>query len=104
MGNYFLFEHPKSATSWKLKNVEEFMAKNWVIEVIAKMCQFGMRTTYKGEEGLVSKPRFWTNVQEVAKSDARKNAGPGSIWPYGEPEPEKHNGIHQDCAKQWLTE
>ena len=68
MGNYFLFEHPKSASSWKLKEVEALMKKQGVIEVIANMCQFGMTTKYKGEEGLVSKPtRFLTNSPEVAK-------------------------------------
>ena len=38
LGNYFLFEHPKSATSWKLNEITEFMKKQGVLEVVANMC------------------------------------------------------------------
>ena len=48
------------------------MDQDGVIEVITNMCQFGMKTTYRGEEGLASKPtRFLTSSPEVAKRLAK---------------------------------
>ena len=38
MGNHFLYEHPSTATSWKLDSMKEFMTKTGVIEVLANMC------------------------------------------------------------------
>lgn len=48
--------------------IRSSMNKQGVLEVIANMCQFNMKTRCKGEEGLVSKPtRFLTDSPEVAK-------------------------------------
>ena len=109
MGNFFLFEYPKRATSWKLNEVETFMKKPGVIEAIAKMCQFQIKTRCKGEEGLVSKPtRFLTNSPEVAKRLNRrifqKNVVPKSTRPSRVREPERRKGIPQHYAAQWLME
>ena len=68
MGNHFLYEHPRTATSWKLEKMKEFMTKPGVLEVVANMCRFGMKTKYQGEEGKVLKPtRFLTSSPECAK-------------------------------------
>ena len=55
MGNHFIYEHPRTATSWQLPEMKEFMKKTGVIEVLANMCRFGMTTKHQGEEGKVSK-------------------------------------------------
>ena len=71
-GRHFLYEHPRRATSWKLEAVQRFKDKPGVIEVLANMCKFNMKTEVKGEEGLVSKPtRFLTSSPEVAKRLAK---------------------------------
>ena len=52
------------------------------------MCQFGMKTAYRGEEGLVSKAtRFLTSAPEVAKRlarvcspDCRQNNKHIAVW------------------------
>ena len=68
MVNIFLYEHPRTAISWKLKEMQEFIKKTGVIEVSANMCRFGMKTHYRGEEGKVSKPtRCLTSSPECAK-------------------------------------
>ena len=72
MGNHFLYEHPRTATSWQLPEMEEFMNKTGVIEVLANMCRFGMTTKYQGEEGKVTKAtRFMTSSPECAKRFGR---------------------------------
>ena len=68
MGNHFIYEHPRTATSWPLPEVIEFMKKTGVIEVPANMCRFGMTTKHHGEMGKVSKATmFLTSSPECAK-------------------------------------
>ena len=64
----YLFEHPRTATSWKLPRIRRMMKRPDTIEVLSNMCRFGMATERKGEEGLVSKAtRFLPDSPEVAK-------------------------------------
>ena len=66
-GRYYLHEHPRSATSWKLKSMGRFEYYADTIYVDANMCQFGMVTNLKGEKGLVQKATtFMTNSFEIA--------------------------------------
>ena len=67
-GRYDLYEHPRTASSWKLPTVRSIMCQADCIEINANMCRFGMITVYKGETGLVSKAtKFLTNSTEIAK-------------------------------------
>ena len=66
-GRYYLHEHPRTATSWKLRSVGRFEKYADTIYIDANMCQFGMVTSYKGEQGLVEKATtFMTNSMEIA--------------------------------------
>ena len=66
-GWYYLHEHPRTATSWKLRSVGRFEKYADTIYIDANMCQFGMVTSYKGEQGLVEKATtFMTNSMEIA--------------------------------------
>ena len=47
MGNHFIYEHPRTATSWQLPEMKEFMGKTGVLEVLANMCRFGMTTKWR---------------------------------------------------------
>ena len=40
-GRYFLHEHPRHATSWRLRNMEDSMAMGGVVLVEGDQCQFG---------------------------------------------------------------
>ena len=52
-GRYYLHEHPRTATSWKLKSMGRFEYYADIMYVDTNMCQFGMVTNHKGEKGLV---------------------------------------------------
>ena len=65
---YFLFEHPKTVTSWKMAKVERVWRTNGAATVWTDICAFGM--LYKDEIGigLVKKPiSMMTNSPEVAR-------------------------------------
>ena len=63
LGGGFVFEHPQSASSWrKIPKLRKLWGAEGVFEVIAHMCQFGMKATDALGEGPVLKPtRFLTN-------------------------------------------
>ena len=66
-GRYYLHEHPRSATSWKLRSMGRFKHYADTIYIDSNMCRFGMVTNHKGEKGLVQKATtFMTNSFEVA--------------------------------------
>ena len=68
-GRSFVFEHPQSATSWKLAKVVEMMLKAGVEEAIFDMCQFGMVATDSlGEAPVHKTTRVMTNDPGIAKS------------------------------------
>ena len=69
---YFLFEHPKTATSWKMIEVERVSHMNGVDIVQTDMCEFGMLSKDENGVGLVKKPTYMmTNSPEVAKRIGR---------------------------------
>ncbi len=58
---YFCFEHPASATSWKLPEMV-------VMRVVGHMCVHGMKSKDEQGEGLVLKPIGWaTNSPYIAR-------------------------------------
>ncbi len=70
---YFLFEHPKTATSWKMAEVERVSRMDGVGVVTTHMCAFGMLS--KDEDGveLVKKPTsMMTNSPEVGRRLAKR--------------------------------
>ena len=78
-GLYFVFEHPRSASSWKLPEMERFVAEyggvdnlvagGRVLEAVADQCAFGL--TAKDDDGQVRpvlKPtRFLTNSVAIQR-------------------------------------
>ena len=72
-GRYFLFEHPRSATSWKMPEVEKVAGMDGVEKVRTDMCRFGMQSKDEQGIGLVKKSTtMMTNSPEVAKRLAKK--------------------------------
>ena len=66
-GRYFVHEQPASASSWNLYCTREVGRMRGVVTVRADMCQFGLKTAYKGHEGYAMKPtRFMTNSPLMA--------------------------------------
>ncbi len=67
-GLYFLFEHPRNASSWKTSSVIEMARKCGTYTVRGDMCQFGLTHEERGVSEPVMKPtRFMTNSREIAK-------------------------------------
>ena len=67
-GRYFLHEHPRWATSWKMPEMRNLMQQEGVFVVHADMCRFGLTTTSKHGRGPVKKPTtFVTNSQCLAE-------------------------------------
>ena len=65
-GMYFLHEHPHSATSWKMPEVEEIMGLDGVELTKGDMCAFGMYQDTDEGRKLVLKPAgFMTNANEI---------------------------------------
>ena len=66
-GRYYLHEHPRTATSWKLQSMGRFEKYADTMYIDSNMCRFGMVTNHKGEQGLVQKATtFMTNAPEIA--------------------------------------
>ena len=75
---YFLFEHPKTATSWKMAEVQRVSKMDGVEIVRTGMCAFGMLSKDEAGVGLVKKPTsMMTNSPEVGRRLAKMlcNAG-----------------------------
>ena len=76
-GRYFIFEHPRDATSWQIKEMKVFIegvggidkltANGKVLEAVADQCVYGLQARGSdGEVGSVLKPtRFITNSVAV---------------------------------------
>ena len=75
-GRYFLHEHPASASSWELHEVQELMQDPNVFQVVAHMCALGMTTKMPSDpqkEVPVLKPtRFLTNSWTVLEALDRR--------------------------------
>ena len=59
-GRFFLHEHPATATSWSLPQIQELERHPRVQTVVGDMCRWGMTVATRGEEEehhkLVKKP------------------------------------------------
>ena len=65
-GRYILHEHPLSATSWHLQEMQEFMSRWDLQRFSCHMCRVGMVGTPSESSGLVKKPTgFLTNAEYI---------------------------------------
>ena len=73
-GRIFLHEHPLTATSWKLKEVDKLMHDQRVYACTADQCMYGLTTTSRGSKSAKAKKptRFLTNGAELAKELRRR--------------------------------
>ena len=72
-GRYFAYEHPKTATSWKMAEVVKVANMDRVQVVKLDMCRFGMMSSDGDGPGLVLKPTcIMTNCPEIAKRVDRR--------------------------------
>ena len=78
-GRFFLHEHPASASSWKLPEMQALMSDLNISKINTHMCRFGMTSHIhgrKGEHGPVKKPTgFATSSPCIAKRLALKCQG-----------------------------
>ena len=81
-GRYFLHEHPRYATSWQVKSMEELMRIPGVERTDGDQCQFGaevMAGPLKGEP--IKKPTgFLSNSPGVLRSLERRCTGGAGSW------------------------
>ena len=76
-GAYFLHEHPAGATSWKLPEVLEVLAREGVRRIVADQCQFGQQTD-TGDP--LKKPTgFMSNADELLKTLDKRCFGKGGL-------------------------
>ena len=73
-GRYFAHEHPATATSWSLPEVEAISSARGVSCIVNDACMFGLTAIGRdGREGPARKPTRWTtNVPELVRHLARK--------------------------------
>ena len=66
-GRLFVFEHPATASSWKLQCLQHLSKMENMYEVDFDMCRFGMKVmTNTGEEGLAKKTtKVYTNSEAI---------------------------------------
>ena len=70
---YFLFEHPKTASSWTMAEVEKVSRMEGLVIARTDMCVFGMMSKDEDGTGLVKKKTStMTNSPEVAKRIGKK--------------------------------
>ena len=67
-GRCFIHEHPKEATSWKLKEVSNLRNVEGMFDVVADQCMYGLAVRVRGgRSSAVKRPtRFLTNAERVA--------------------------------------
>ena len=64
-GRYYLHEHPASASSWQLKEVQELLRTTTAAQVVGDQCQYGQETA---DGRPVKKPTRWlSNSPEILK-------------------------------------
>ena len=66
-GTYFLHEHPDSASSWKLPEVQRMMCNRKVKTLNCDMCTFGMEVTDKEGTALARKRTKLMSNSEILK-------------------------------------
>ena len=75
-GRYFLHEHPKSATSWKLGCMTELSNDPMLLTAEIDQCAYGLRSKDKEGEGPAKKPtRFLTNSVAMQQALSKKCQG-----------------------------
>ena len=78
-GYHFLHEHPWSAKSWMIPEIQELLQKPNVELVETHLCRFGMQSHWEskeGDKGLAKKPTgFMTSAPRVAEKLAKRCTG-----------------------------
>jgi hypothetical protein len=76
-GRHFLHEHPRTATSWSVPEMLALRARPGVGEVVADLCQFGLRSpSPMGGSGLAKKPtRFLSSCPAILQNLERRCSG-----------------------------
>ena len=77
-GRAFVFEHPRSATSWEVvERLKDLLEPPDVYECLLDMCCFDLTAVDdRGEIGLVRKPtRLQTNAKEIVDARAFRCRG-----------------------------
>ena len=65
---HFLHEHPKSSTSWTMKEMQELAETPGVLTAVCDMCAYGLKIRDEKGEALVEKrSKFLTSSPEVCK-------------------------------------
>ena len=72
-----MHEHPATATSWRLPEVQKMLSHPRVECIVSDMCMFGMKAVdTQGGEGPVLKPTRWmTNAPCLARHLRRRCKG-----------------------------
>ena len=75
-GRAFIFEHPRTATSWELEPLKLLMGEKGVFESVFDMCCFGMMSKDEQGPGLVRKTtRILTNSEEIVGATLHRCQG-----------------------------
>ena len=70
---FFYFEHPLTASSWTMPELDQLRSRSDVEDVVLHMCSFGLSATDGVGEGLVKKPtRVLTNMPSIASALDRR--------------------------------
>ncbi len=79
-GRFFLHEHPRSASSWQERGVQEVQQLEGVDVITADQCQFGLEVMYGIHNGLpVRKPTgFMSNAPRLLQRLSKRCEGQGS--------------------------
>ena len=65
-GRHFVFEHPLSASSWKLPSLKKLMKRSETLHIVSHVCAFGMNASDTFGEAAVVKPtRLLTNFETM---------------------------------------
>ena len=75
-GRYFYIEHPLTASSWRMPELEALRAAEDVFDIVLHACRFGLKSVDSQGEGLVKKPtRVITNMGSLAGKIDRQCTG-----------------------------
>ena len=77
-GRWFLHEHPSTASSWSLKEIQDLMDMDGVGVVQADQCMYSLRTwgrNGRGVERAKKRTQFMSNSDEICKELCRKCDG-----------------------------
>ena len=73
---FFYFEHPLTASSWSMPELDKLRSRIEVEDVVLHMCSFGLTATDGDGEGLVKKPtRILTNMPSIASGLHQRCSG-----------------------------